>query len=157
MNTRTSFWSRPRNRVIAACTAVGIAGATVLGVGAAAQAAAPTPASAAVVSAAAVSPTPTSDAARLRAALRAIRSLPVAQRHAALEKLKKDVLDGVYGVAAQRELRALDAVVASDSAGLRGALLRLAAVHPHESKHPASSGSTPVPTPSSSPAVLLAP
>jgi hypothetical protein len=89
------------------------------------------------------SPAPSSaaktDAARLRQAIRGIRALPVAQRPAAFAKLKADVLAGEYGTKTEHDLTAIDAVVASDPAGLRNGLLRLAAVHPH---HAAGKGAS---------------
>jgi hypothetical protein len=151
MNTFSTFWSRRRNRVIAATVGAGLAGVVLVGgVVADANAATTSSSAAAVVPAAATSPAPapTTDAARLRTAMRGIRALPAAQRPAAFLQLKADVLAGKYGTKAQRDLAAIDAVVASDPAGLRGALLRLAAAHP---RHAASGSSIPTPAPTSQP------
>jgi hypothetical protein len=154
MNTFSTFWSRRRNRLIAGTVGAGLAGVmlaggVIVGADAATMPAAPT---AAVVPAAATTASPSTpvktDAARLRAAIRGIRDLPVAQRPAAFARLKADVLAGKYGAAAKRDLAAIDAIVAADPAGLRDALLRLAAVHPHRSTQ---GSSTPAPAPSTTP------
>lgn len=153
MNSLTNFWSRRRNRVIAGICGAGLA-AVVLAGGVVADANATTvPSAANVVPAAATTPAPSAgalkaDAARLRAAIRGIRALPAAQRPAAFLQVKADVLAGKYGTKAKRDLAAIDAVVGSDPAGLRGALLRLAAAHPHAVKH---GSSTQAPAPSASP------
>ncbi|MDL9978567.1 hypothetical protein [Microbacterium candidum] len=155
MNTFSNIWSRRRNRVIAAVVGAGIAGVAVIG-GTVADANASTGAASttAVVPAAATTPAPSAgtakaDAARLRAAMKGIRALPAAQRPAAFLQLKADVLAGKYGLRAKRDLAAIDAVVASNPAGLRGALLRLAEAHPPVAKKASGSGSslpTPAPT-----------
>lgn len=120
MNSITRFFGAGRRRIVTigavAVTGGAVVLAGVLGV-TAANATPPTPAAPAVASLASVSspaPTATGTATtaqslkKLHAALEAIRKLPRAQRHAALDALRSQVLAGDYGTRLQKVLTRID-------------------------------------------------